>query len=219
MKKVKRKYDSGHRRALAEHTRERILMSARRLFSDQAYGRTTIEEIASAAGVAAPTVYATFGSKRAIFLTLLDEIEKGADAASLVTALEENDQNARGQARAFVDFSVRLFTRGADVVKIARLAGPADPDAAALWKLGSARRLDTCRGIARRWARQGALHAGVSEDFATDVLWSFCGPEMYALFVDERGWSPEQFGDWLYSVLVEQVLGPPTRDEKRRGGA
>src|ERR1700757_206927 len=121
MQKVKRKYDSAHRKLLAGRTREQILATARSLFSAQGYGRTSIEEIAAAAGVAVPTVYTTCGGKRAILLQLLDEMEKAADALALLKILTDRAGDERGQLRAFIDFSVRLFTEDGGVVRIAEL--------------------------------------------------------------------------------------------------
>src|SRR6202045_3629252 len=50
----------------------RILDAARRLFVKRAYVATTIEAIAGEAGVAVPTVYLAFGTKRALLAELLD---------------------------------------------------------------------------------------------------------------------------------------------------
>ena len=83
MSEVKRKYSSVHREALAEKTRDQILEGARRLFRDQGFGPTTMAQIAREAGVAGPTVYAIYGSKRAILMKLLDRLEQNADASSL----------------------------------------------------------------------------------------------------------------------------------------
>lgn len=218
--KVKRKYESAHRKILAERTRDLILESARRLFRDQGYGRTSIEEIAKESGIAVPTIYATYGSKRAILLKLLDEIETSADASSLVAQLEDRTGDERAQLRAFVDFSIRLFSGGADLIRIAELAGASDPDAAALWELGGARRLDTCRRVLAGWEQRRVLREGLTEDRAADILWSLSGPEFYALFVRKRQWSPQEFGDWLYELALERLLkcGGATGKSKQRYG-
>ncbi|HEX7195380.1 MAG TPA: TetR family transcriptional regulator, partial [Candidatus Limnocylindria bacterium] len=61
--KVKRPYRSTRRREQAGETRHRIIRAAHDLFVSQGYGRTTIAEIAGAAGVAVETVYAAFRNK------------------------------------------------------------------------------------------------------------------------------------------------------------
>src|SRR3982074_765606 len=60
------------RRPKALATRRRIRDAARRLFVGRGYGATTIEAIAGEAGVAVPTVYLAFGTKRALLAELLD---------------------------------------------------------------------------------------------------------------------------------------------------
>ena len=60
---VKRRYDSTSRKRQAHENRSRILAAAHKLFVDRGYGSTTVPEIAAAAGVAAVTVYSTFGNK------------------------------------------------------------------------------------------------------------------------------------------------------------
>ena len=63
---VKRPYDSTRRREQARENRERIIQAAHDLFVREGYGRTTISDIARAAGVADETVYAAFGNKHTL---------------------------------------------------------------------------------------------------------------------------------------------------------
>ncbi len=206
MARVKRSYVSSHRRDLAQRTREKILAAARQLFRDRGYGETTIQAIAKRAAVAVPTVYAVFGGKRAILLSLLDSIEGLADQSSLIASLAEHAREPRAQLHAFIDFQVRLFTAGADMIRIAELAGEANQDIAELWSLGAARRLETCRKLVASLAAHRALKEGLSEARAIDILWTLSSPEMYSLLVRERQWSPAELGDWLYGDTQTQLL-------------
>src|SRR6266496_4279280 len=64
MKKVvKRQYRSTRRLEQANETRLRIIGAAHDLFIREGYGRTTIAEVARAAGVAVETVYAAYRNK------------------------------------------------------------------------------------------------------------------------------------------------------------
>ena len=58
-------------RACAASTRLRSAEVARGLFAKRGYAETTIEAIANGAGVAVPTVYAAFQSKRGVLGALL----------------------------------------------------------------------------------------------------------------------------------------------------
>jgi TetR/AcrR family transcriptional regulator of autoinduction and epiphytic fitness len=69
--RTKRKYVSHRRQAQARETQSQIVQASRRLFIERGYTGTTIEQIAVEAGVAVETVYATFGSKRAVLSRLV----------------------------------------------------------------------------------------------------------------------------------------------------
>ena len=83
-KKIKRGYDATRRRASSDERRGRILQTARNLFGHYGYGATSIERIAGEAGVAVPTVYAMYRSKRAMLFALLDQADAQADVAGLL---------------------------------------------------------------------------------------------------------------------------------------
>ena len=101
---VKRPYDNSRRQAQARATRQAVIESAKRLFTDHGYPATTIEAVADAADVPLPTVYRLFGSKRALLTAVLDTSlgARGADGGpvgerdGLVVAAEGRVQD-RGQ--------------------------------------------------------------------------------------------------------------------------
>lgn len=66
-KQVRRTYDETRRCVSAEERRGRIVEAARHLFGRYGYGATSIERITREAGVAVPTVYAMYHSKRPCF--------------------------------------------------------------------------------------------------------------------------------------------------------
>src|ERR1700674_2429663 len=96
-KKKIRTYYSLVRQRQADETRTRIAEAARKLILGQGYGAATIEAIAREAGVATPTVYAVFGSKRNILAELIDRAAFGPAYQDLV-----------GEAMALADPVARL---------------------------------------------------------------------------------------------------------------
>ena len=58
--------------------RDEILRAARRLFAERGYARTSVRDIAQAAGVSAQTVYDSVGSKQALVARLNDLIDAEA---------------------------------------------------------------------------------------------------------------------------------------------
>lgn len=202
---VKRRYDSPGRRRQAEATRRRLMTSARALFARHGYTGTTIEAIAREAAVAVQTFYAAFGSKRAVLLALLEEAEREADVSELRAAMGAISSDPRLQLRQLVDFNVQLFTRIADVLEVVRNAGRSDPDLDWFWREGEERRRTGQAPLMRQWSRAGALNAQLATREAGAVLWSLTGPDVFRLFVVERGWSSSRYADWLFSSL-EQLL-------------
>ena len=71
-------------------TRERLITTARRLFAERGYDRTTTRDIATASGAAAGTLFNYFESKEALGLVLLEEtIDETRAGFSREGSLEE----------------------------------------------------------------------------------------------------------------------------------
>src|SRR6202035_3035336 len=95
-KRVKRKYDTTSRRQQADQTRDRILEAARRAISQNGFADATFEAIAAEAGVAAPTVYAAYGSKSGILQALMTRAAFNTTYENVVReALESDDPVTR----------------------------------------------------------------------------------------------------------------------------
>lgn len=123
--------------------------------------------------------------------------------------LSDETKQERERLRAYVDFSVRLFTTDGDVIRIGQLAGMGDPDIRALWETGNERRYETCRRLLAGWEQRGILREDLAEADAIDMLWAMSGPELYSLFVRDRNWPAARFADWLYRGAGEQLLKNP----------
>jgi AcrR family transcriptional regulator len=202
----KRPYDSAKRLESAKQTRLRIAQSGRTLFAQLGYGATSIEAIANHAGVAVPTFYATYGSKRALLFALLDAADAQANVIALQDSLRKAAAFPQRQLSLMVSFNRRVYQQSADLIEIARSAGGMVPDLAALWAEGEQRRLRGVTPIVRSWAAAGALREPLSERDALDILWSLLGPDNYRLFVTERGWPPERYEKWLTLTLETLLL-------------
>jgi AcrR family transcriptional regulator len=201
MRRAKRSYHSPQRQRGAESTRARIVTRARRLFARHGYAATSIDAIATAAGVAIPTVYAAMGSKRGILLALLDTIERDAGVTRLPADLAEARARPLRQLEVVIDLDCRLFERNLDVLEILRGARAADPGLAPIWREGGRRRRKGQASLVRSWAQAKMLAPGLRPRDAADVLWAFTGPDVYRLFVIESGWSITRFRRWLRDAL------------------
>lgn len=204
MSENKRSYRSPRREARAQETRGLILASARALFTGRGYGGTTIEAVAADAGVSPQTVYTAYGNKRGLLLALLDRMAVDADAAQAQVA---SDDDPRGQLRAVIAFTTRFYSRGADLIELARTVSGIEPDLGAMWQEGEARRLRRYSALTAEWERAGFLAAGLTAETARDIAWAMGGPDMFRLFVLERRWSTDRYRDWLGDTLEGLLFG------------
>lgn len=205
MSEDKRSYRSTRRQAQAEETRALILDSARTLFTSRGYSRTTIEAIAAAAGVSPQTVYSAYTNKRGLLAALHDRVVAGADPPSLRPLPADDDP--RGQLRATVAFTTRYYSRGADLIELARTLASIEPDLAARWREGEARRLRRYSELTAAWERTGCLAPGLTAATARDIAWALGGPDSYRLFVIERRWSLARYQQWLGDTLEQLLFG------------
>src|SRR5688500_2144480 len=81
---------SSLRERRAQLTHDEILQAARRLFAERGYARTSVRDIAQAAGVSAQTVYDSVGSKQELVARLNDLIDSEAGIAAIVRAAGES---------------------------------------------------------------------------------------------------------------------------------
>src|SRR3954451_9613741 len=80
---------SSRREQQAQQTREEILRAARRLFAERGYTRTSVRDVADAAGVSPQTVYDSIGSKPALVARLNDLIDEEAGIAQIAQAVSQ----------------------------------------------------------------------------------------------------------------------------------
>ena len=205
-KKTKRGYDASRRRASSDERRGRILKTARNLFGHYGYGATSIERIAGEAGVAVPTVYAMYRSKRAMLFALLDQADAQADVAGLLRDLHAAAGDPRKQLRRLVSFTCRFYGQAGDIVEIARGAGSTNEDLLALWQEGEERRLRGQRPLTDAWDRAGVLRESHTAKEALDILWAMTGADHYRLFVVDRKWSAARYEAWLENTLERLLL-------------
>jgi AcrR family transcriptional regulator len=209
--KPRRRYDSPRRREQAEATRRDILAAAQRLFEAQGYAATTMAAIAAEAGVALKTVYVAFETKsgllRALWHLLLrgdrDDVPVG-EQAWFREVMDEPDPER--QLRMTARNSRAVKQRAGALMEILRSAAPTDPDIAALWDRIQTDFHANQRSIVESLDEKGALRSDLDVEGAADILWTLNHPNVWQLLVGERGWTAEQFEDWLADALCSQLL-------------
>jgi AcrR family transcriptional regulator len=209
--KSERRYDSARRKEQARQTRAAILEAAQRLFGERGYASSTIEAIASEAGVAVDTVYATFGSKRGVLSNLMD-IRVGGDDQPVGVLDRPGPQRVRRepsqrrQLAAFATDVTARIERSRPVDDIIRSAAAVDLEIATMrFRLHETRFLNLQQFVG--WlAANGPLRQDLSEADAAAIIWSLTSPEIHRLLRVDRAWSPERYSEWLAETLTRTLL-------------
>jgi AcrR family transcriptional regulator len=199
------------RAAQARATRRRVIDHATALFQQQGYAATTIEQIASAAGVAVQTVYFHFGNKATVLKEVVDVLAVGDDEP--VPMLDrpwvrevQQTQDARRALAVWLTNGRLIFTRVAPVMKIVRDAAGSDPEMAAQWQTNADQRFTAQRALAQQLADKGALRPGLSVERAADIIFCLVSHEVYALSTVDRGWTPAEWERWMFTTLEAALL-------------
>ncbi|MDX6201533.1 MAG: hypothetical protein QOJ83_1033 [Frankiales bacterium] len=205
-----RAYRSPARAEAARQTRRQVLTAAQRLFGEQGYPRTTLAEIASAAGVSVETVYKTFRNKRGLLKELADLTIGGddeqipvLDRPDPIVLRDEPDQ--RRQIAMFAAGMTAQMERVRPFDDIMRSAAAVDPEVAALRDdLHHRQRRAAMTTIAGWLEARGPLRDGV--EGAAAVLWTLTSPEVNHMLRIDWGWTSEQYENWLRTTLAAGLL-------------
>jgi AcrR family transcriptional regulator len=207
--------DSGGGQARTRLARRAVVEAAQTLFVDRGYGATTIEAVSERSDVPPATVYRLFASKLGILKALLDVSIAGDDRAlpvldrpEVATLFAEPDPEKL--LAGFARISVAINQRSGQIYQIMASAASAEPEAANLLGQYTQQRQQGQGRIARALARAGALRSGLRERDAADIVHVLMSPEVYRLFVTDRGWSPARYEKWLKCALVQQLLPTTT---------
>ncbi len=201
------------RDAQAKRTRRAIIEAASRLFAENGYVATSVDQIAEAAGVARATVFASVGGKPALLKTAHDVAVAGDDEAvgladrprsRKVIADPDQYRHAAGYALIVVEIGGRM----ARLYDAIRAAARVDNEVAELWRALNAQRRTGAGNFVRQSVSKGRLRRGLDQQTAGDIVFVLNDPALYRTLVLERGWTVKKFANWLTRTMQEQLLPP-----------
>ena len=191
-----------------------VVRAATTLFLRSGYDGTSLADVATAAGVARPTVVAAFGTKPALLSRVLDEALAGDDEP--VPVRDREWFRAVWQAttpgavlRAYADVCVIIGARSGAIVEVVRRATDAAPEVEALWASWLNGRRAGAAMVVERDIVTAALRQGLTQATAGDILWALNDPGLYVALVEIRGWQPAVFRDWLADTMIRLLLTDP----------
>jgi len=202
----RRPYRSALRTEQAANTRRRILRAAAGCFAEQGYGRTTLAQIATAAGVSVETVKGQ-GAKRDLLLAAFEQAFTGQEGQQplhqqdrLAAILELPDGDRLIDAA--VEFLAAANRRSYALWRALTSAADTDPAVAELrQEILQRRRVDieSAMGVLQR---RGLLPRGPRQRPRAAAACSFLlSHEGYQQLVAESGWSDADYEAWIRTMI------------------
>ena len=167
--------------------------------------------IAEAAGVSHETVYAAFGPKPALFRYLIEVALSLADEP--VPALErewvkeiEAEPDPSRKIDMFAHWTTMTYERLAPLFLVLVEGARTHPELKAYAEELSRRRAMHMRLFTADLAAAGGLREGLSVETAGDVVFAMNSAEFFLLLVQERGWDPRFFEQWMAEAYKRLLL-------------
>lgn len=201
--------------AVRNRSRLRLVVAAGEVFAERGYTGATVQAIAERAGVSLQTLYAAWGSKRALLRAYLEftmtgsatAVTEGRWAPQVGSELDAVADPA-ARLRALAAFFRTLAERVGPVWRLYRDAAAFDPEIAADHaELERSRRRTLAAALVG--LDDGCLRPGLTRAGAVDTLLVLAGPATYATLVEGQGYSLDEFEAWLAGALVAAVLRSP----------
>ncbi len=192
----------------AQQTKEEILGAARRLFAERGYARTSVRDIAEAAGVSAQTVYDSVGPKQELVARLNDviDIEAGIPAiAGSVAGSSDPLEVVATPAR----ITRSILEHSGDVIHALVTGAAAEPELEAVLAEGQRRHLQGARMIVGLLQKLDALGASIDPKTAVDTLAAVSDVRLALVLREGYGWSLDRIEQWIASTSQALLLAQP----------
>ncbi len=190
----------------AEQTRAEILGAARRLFAERGYTRTSVRDVAEAAGVSAQTVYDSVGSKQALVARLNDVIDVEAGIPAIAGSLAGSSDPTEIVATA-ARITRSILEHSGDVIHALVTGAAAEPELEAVLAEGHRRHLQGAKTIVGLLAELDALDASIDRKAAVDTLAALTDVRLALVLRESYGWSLDRIERWMATTSETMLLG------------
>jgi AcrR family transcriptional regulator len=190
----------------AELSRSEILLAARCLFAERGFARTSVRDIAKAAGVSTQTVYNSIGSKQAVVARLNDLIDSEAGIRAIVgpiAASRDPQQVAALSAR----ITRSILENCGDIIRAVVTGAAAEPEIQAVLDEGHRRHLEGARTVVRLLQDMKALASTADSAATSDTLAAITDFRFGLLLRESYGWSLDRIEEWMTATSRSLLLG------------
>src|ERR1700753_1656180 len=197
--------DRPRREEYADQTRAAVIAAARRLFAENGFFQTKVEQIARLSRVSPATVYAQCGGKQGLLRSLMD----GWTQAPLVTESLQESLAATDPALVMRTLSaayLQITRQWGDVIRAVIGVAPHDDEAGAVLATAQRRHNRNLTAICHHLGDIGALRDDVDARLATRIITYYYGIDGLLRTRDVFGWSLERSNEWLLARASAAVL-------------
>jgi AcrR family transcriptional regulator len=189
----------------AQQTREEILGAARRLFAERGYTRTSVRDIAEAAGVSAQTVYDSVGPKQALVARLNDVIDVEAGIPAIAAAVARlSDPTAIVATPARITRSI--LEHSGDVIRALTTGAAAEPELEAVLAEGQRRHVQGATTIVELLEAKEALDPSIDRRAAAETLAAVSDIRLALVLHESYGWPLDRIERWIATTSQALLL-------------
>ena len=189
----------------AQQTRSEILRAARVLFAERGYTRTSVRDVARAAGVSAQTVYDSLGSKSALVAHLNDQIDAEANVSEIArTTMESGNPEQVAALSAAITRSI--LENCGDILHALVTGAAAEPALERVLVEGNRRHQQGAEQVVGALERMGALTTSVTRPEAVDSLAAVTDFRFAQVLRDSYGWSLDRVEAWMVRMSRTLLL-------------
>ena len=193
------------RQLQAEQTRYAIVDAARGLFAEFGYAKTSMAQVAAAAGVSVQTIYDSVGNKADLVRALNDLIDTEGEVVPLARRIPEA-RTGRELLEIATTISRNINERCDDLVAAVWSGAAAEPELDGVRAEGQRRHREGIRFLCGRLDELGLLRAGVDFDETVDVVAAMTDLPLARVLVMQYGWTWDRWQAWTIDALTELVL-------------
>ncbi|MGH3178007.1 MAG: TetR/AcrR family transcriptional regulator, partial [Streptosporangiaceae bacterium] len=191
-----------------DQTRAAVIAAARRLFAENGFFQTKVEQIAKLSRVSPATVYAQCGGKQGLLRSLMDSWTQ----APMIVEFHQKSLAADDAALVMQSLStayLQITEQWGDVVRVVIDVAPHDDESGAVLATAQRRHNRSLMEICRHLEDIGALHDDIDARLASRIITYYYGIDGLLRTRDVFGWSLKRSNEWLLAHASAAVLRSP----------
>ena len=200
--------DRPRREEYPDQTRAAVIDAARRLFAENGFFQTKVDQIAKLSRVSPATVYAQCGGKQGLLRSLMDSWTQ----TPLIVESQQKSLAAGDAALVMQTLAtayLQITKQWGDVIQVVIDVAPHDDESGAVLATAQRRHNRNLTAICRHLEDIGALREDVDARLASRIITYYYGIDGLLRTREVFGWSLKRSNEWLLAHASAAVLRSP----------